>query len=304
MLCALLSISTGAGAQAPPAAAPVEPTPSPQPDAAPGPRIVWNEAWPRFRPLEYAYTAVVVGTTLYLEFGTNGASGSHWQGPILLDKPVRSGLVLGTPSARDRANSLSDIFTFIPEFYPLLDPLLVPLLGGTFDAAWQMEAMYFEVMGSVFFLARVGERYVARTRPATLECEKDPKYSDRCTAGPYAGFPSGHAAVAFAGAGLVCAHHTNLPLYGGGIPDYAVCGGMLAAATTTSVLRLMADRHYLSDVLVGAAMGLGLGYGGPELLHYRWPLSATSTRLLPGARVTAVPMGSSATMGMSLIGMF
>ena len=67
---------------------------------------------------------------------------------------------------------------------------------------------------------------------------------------------------------------------------------------------MMADRHYISDVLVGTAMGLGLGYGMPTLLHYRYPLSTTSTRVLPGAQIAAVPTGSSESLGVSVLGMF
>jgi hypothetical protein len=31
-------------------------------------------------------------------------------------------------------------------------------------------------------------------------------------------FISGHTLMAFTGAGLICAHHSHLPLYGGGVP--------------------------------------------------------------------------------------
>lgn len=325
-LVALL-VPNGAFAQQPPADPPdpaagdaplpiapaPPPPPPPVPPAAPPPavfeptnRIAWNEAWPRFRPAEYVYTAAAITGALIFEYATNGAPSSNWSGPILFDAPVRSALVLGTPAARDRANNISDITTAIPQLYPaIVDPLLTPLLlGGTWDVSWQMEMMYLETMGTSFFLARVGERYVARTRPAKLECNQNSGYSDRCEAGPYASFPSGHSLIAFAGAGLVCAHHQNMPLYGGGYGDALACGVMLGTATTTAVLRMMADRHYISDVIAGTVLGVATGYAMPQLLHYHWPFAATSTRVLPGARVAAFPTASTESVGMTVQGLF
>jgi len=70
------------------------------------------------------------------------------------------------------------------------------------------------------------------------------------------------------GAGLTCAHHRHLPLYGGGWPDVAICVATLAAASSTAVLRVMSDRHYSSDALLGVGIGLASGWGLPEWLHY------------------------------------
>lgn len=60
-------------------------------------------------------------------------------------------------------------------------------------------------------------------------------------------FPSGHAAHAFA-----AAHITNLVDIGPKPLQY----GLYGLATVTAYLRMAADRHFLSDVMTGAAMGL------------------------------------------------
>jgi membrane-associated phospholipid phosphatase len=59
---------------------------------------------------------------------------------------------------------------------------------------------------------------------------------------------------------------------------------MLASATVTSVLRVVADKHYTSDVLIGAVLGFGFGFGLPMLLHYRGesrPTPTTTTASTP-----------------------
>ena len=68
-------------------------------------------------------------------------------------------------------------------------------------------------------------------------------------------------------------------------------------AALTAYLRIAADRHYLTDVLVGMAVGSGLGIGVPLLLHPRKgtfgaeAISRFRLRLLPtadGAALTGV----------------
>jgi hypothetical protein len=70
------------------------------------------------------------------------------------------------------------------------------------------------------------------------------------------------------GAGLVCSHHLNVPLYGNAYADAAACAIAAGAAVSTGVLRLVADRHYVTDVLAGAAIGAGAGFVMPMFAHY------------------------------------
>ncbi len=69
-------------------------------------------------------------------------------------------------------------------------------------------------------------------------------------------------------AGLTCAHHQHLPLYGGGFADLAPCLVMMGLAATTGVLRLVYDEHWASDIIVGWAAGAASGYVLPSVLHY------------------------------------
>ncbi|MBR1727804.1 MAG: phosphatase PAP2 family protein [Muribaculaceae bacterium] len=61
----------------------------------------------------------------------------------------------------------------------------------------------------------------------------------------YKSFPSGHAAWAFTGAELVRTEYGNIY----GLGAYAI-------ATTVSILRLSRHRHWASDVLMGAGIGI------------------------------------------------
>ena len=66
--------------------------------------------------------------------------------------------------------------------------------------------------------------------------------------GGSASFPSGHTATAFAGATLLAHEYGHRSIW---IP---VAGYTLA--TTAGVMRVLNNRHYVSDVVVGAAVGI------------------------------------------------
>ena len=48
------------------------------------------------------------------------------------------------------------------------------------------------------------------------------------------------------------------------------CGASLAVATAAGTLRIVADRHNLTDVIGGALVGLGAGYLLPNLMNYNF----------------------------------
>ena len=101
--------------------------------------------------------------------------------------------------------------------------------------------------------------------------------------------------ASFAGAGLMCVHHEMLPLFGGGAPDTWACVWAVSAATVTSSLRLVADEHWTSDVLLGAGLGWVYGYCLPKLLHFhakkRAPPPAGGTAFTWMPTFTGTPEG-------------
>jgi membrane-associated phospholipid phosphatase len=99
-------------------------------------------------------------------------------------------------------------------------------------------------------------------------------------------------------AGLTCVHHRHVPLFGHPAADTGACVAMVLATLGTGVTRIIADRHYTTDVLVGAAIGFGSGYGLPWLLHYR----ARSAEAPDGASVALLPFASPEALGIGVFG--
>jgi hypothetical protein len=291
---------------------------APAPAAAADPAAVdWSQDWPRFRPVEVAVTAVLtahIASVLLLYPDPK----PNWENGILFDDAVRDGLRLGRKRARDDAARASDYIDYALALYPMLvdTALVTDLAHGKQDVALQMFAMNFESYALSGALSLSLEQ-IGRARPLAAECAKDRNYSRRCSnqGNMNASFPSTSTAIAFTSAGLTCAHHQHLPLYGGGAPDLLACLVGLAAATSSGVLKLSSDANYTSDVIVGSAIGLFSGYGLPSLLHYGFTSGkqSSATSVLPTFRSTALgsplsavlaPRVDSTGAGVSLTGSF
>jgi membrane-associated phospholipid phosphatase len=232
--------------------------------------VRWDPAWPRFRPSEYALTAGLAVNVAMAAF-IYPPPKPNWEGGILFDHVVRDAIVLGSPQSRNTAALVSDDIYYALATFPLIVDTAIVTWGvhGAGDVAFQMMLINFESYALTGVLALTGEK-LGRVRPMAEECAKDPNYATNCRSGGNinASFLSGHTTIAFAGAGLMCAHHTHLPLYGNKVADALACVTGLAAATTAGVLRVMSDNHYASDVLLGSGIGIFGGYVWPMLWHY------------------------------------
>jgi membrane-associated phospholipid phosphatase len=138
------------------------------------------------------------------------------------------------------------------------------------DIAAQLELMNVEAFSLSLFSNRALKLATARARPGREQCSGPDRGEYACgTEDANASMPSGHAQFVATAAGLTCVHHRYLPLWGSPAADTSACALMVTAAVVTAASRVVGDRHYASDVLVGAALGFGIGYGTPWLLHYR-----------------------------------
>jgi membrane-associated phospholipid phosphatase len=265
-------------------------------------RLDWR--FYRFGVVDYALTAVLTASYLTVEFAVPPPTEPKWRGGILFDESVRDAMVAESRTGRDRAAILSDILTLAPQFIAAVDTVVVPLVfdNGNFDVALQMALIDIQAIASIGLLSRGGHRFIARERPDVSPCTTDREYHGLCLGGRYASFPSGHTASAFGGAGLVCAHHAHLPLYGGGAPDAVVCVAAVGMAGTASLLRVTSDRHYISDVIVGAGLGIGLGFVVPYFVHYRKPSETKAEGAQSGW--TLQPTVTAHTMALNLSGWF
>lgn len=195
----------------------------------------------------------------------------------------------------------SDVLWHGTTYYVLLDGLLTPLLSDGFntDTALQLTLLNWQAIGTAGLLTRLVHVTVGRARPLTEGCSNDPKAKSYCEF-PGASFIAGHAAMTSTNAGLACANHRHLELYGGGIPDAAVRPILVTTAAGVGVLRMIADKHWLSDTVVAWVLGGSIGYGMPYLLRYRY----ARRLLVPLPNTALLPWGDQTSGGLQLRGVF
>ena len=76
-------------------------------------------------------------------------------------------------------------------------------------------------------------------------------------------------------------------------------------ATAGSVMRLMADLHWASDVAVGATIGALLGFVLPQALHYLHPEPRADDARSAGASIVGVvPRIDAHERGLGVMGVF
>lgn len=231
--------------------------------------VYWHDDWPRFSLFELLLSASVTARNADLGTHLDGPHGAlvDFQVP-LLDKGGR-GLLRGSgPSQRAGAKRLSDLGFRVMVLSPYaLDVGLGALvLHQNPDVALQLALIDFEVLTLAGLTQLLGSRLTGRLRPSFYDtgCPKE-----GCNVGDdYRSFLSGHAMASFTGAGLICVHHEMIPLFGGGAPDTLACAWGLTAAALTGSMRIVADEHWTSDVMLGSAVGFSFGYFLPKLLHF------------------------------------
>jgi membrane-associated phospholipid phosphatase len=242
-------------------------------------RLHWN--YPRFHTLEYIATGTISGVVLWTEHDLRGNPDNGWTNGILLDEPTLDLLFVDHLESRKRLDTAARVLWNIAHFSAIADSILTPLISDGFnlDVAAQMTLINLEVEATTVLLTRLTTQLVGRSRPIRSICEEDPNadpvcqtdYDGRDNSYMFASFFSGHVSTSFAGASAFCAHHTAMPLYGGGAADDVACAAVLAAATFVGIERMMVADHWWSDVTIGAAVGSLTGWGMPYLLHYAWP---------------------------------
>jgi membrane-associated phospholipid phosphatase len=204
---------------------------------------------------------VVGGAALYVlsntAFTSLDPSSCRWCNPPGFDNAVRNALVW-------RDVHLADALSTIDAY------ALAPIVGLTFlyfsdeDASWSrllddtLPVMETVVLSQLF--GQVVKVAVGRQRPYAHygATPTEPTSQDNLS------FFSGHSLLGFsitASAGLIChwRHYWTEPY---------VWGIGIALSLSTEYLRMAADKHYLSDVVTGGAVGLGVGLLVPRLMHH------------------------------------
>src|SRR5690606_33116472 len=133
--------------------------------------------------------------------------------------------------------------------WPFVDSLVALIVHGDAELAWEMTAMNMQALAVTNFFTDLTKNTVRRKRPDGAHCtdEATCNVQDRS-----ASFFSGHTSMSFTAAGLTCAHHGAVDLYGGGAGDTIACVAAVSLASLTGVMRIAADRHHTTDVMLGA----------------------------------------------------
>ncbi len=201
----------------------------------------------------------------------------RWCEPGELDRNAREALLWSNPARADLLSNLSA--------YGLVPILTLGLSGvAAIDqnhaGNWPTDAATLaEGVAIAGLLNQMVKFAVGRERPFVHALPESAKTE---TADPWdnnVSFYSGHTSFTFSlavGAGTVCSlrGYRAAPL---------VWATGLTAALLTGYLRIAADRHYLTDVLVGALMGALIGFGVPYLLHRPLPDAVPASTPLPAS---------------------
>lgn len=172
----------------------------------------------------------------------------------------------GLHSGKARMASNLGIFPMVA--FPMAITALEALQGGqTWGAAVADGAVYAEAMlisSSLNLLVRS-----TGVHPRPLVYSRDVPASERLSPEASGSFYSGHANAAFLSA--VYFAYTYSLRHPDSRYQGAIWAGSLGAAATVAGLRVAAGKHFLSDVVVGAAMGSFFGWVFPYMHRSRDP---------------------------------
>ncbi len=283
----------------------VRPTIGAQDQAADPMNSDWDPGWRRTGAGDWVLTGVAAALAVAFEYGIPESTASRWRGPILFDEPVRSTMVLHSAGARTRASRISDglVVASVVQL-TLIDSLLVPLVGNSGpDTAWELSATNLEAYSLTLAAATTTKHAARRERPYGLRCPAATGEYHCDGADRVHSFFSGHSAIAATGAGLSCAHHAMLGLYGDPVLDAASCAFNVSTALATGALRISSDKHWASDVVVGHMVGFSSGLLVPMLLRYR-ALDSEKSESDGPAVVVGLPSWEAGRVGIAMVGLF
>jgi hypothetical protein len=237
-------------------------------DSSQEPQREWSGwPWRRAGLTDYVGSAIALAGTLYSESVYGNPKSAQWSAHNGFDESARDALRLNSSSARNAADTASDVLMGVMIAAPVLDSFAtLGVREGRWDATWQTEMINLESFTFTGLACSVMGTTIKRERPFVRNCGN----GNCADEAPNRSMPSGHEAFAFTGAGLLCTHHAYQSQNADSDTERAACAISLGLAATTGVLRIMSDRHYATDVAVGTLIGLFSGFALPRMLHYSW----------------------------------
>jgi membrane-associated phospholipid phosphatase len=184
----------------------------------------------------------------------------RWCNPPGVDASVKSGLRWSNIKLADTLSNVTG-FALVPLAAYGLDAAVVLASGGTV-AEWGVDALVIsEAIVTASDLNQFVKFSVGRERPFVFDLVPDGKGTTNVPADKNLSFYSGHTALGFSAA---VSAGTIATLKGYKSAPWIWATGLTIAATT-GYLRIAADRHYFTDVLLGAVTGSAIGFAVPYL---------------------------------------
>jgi membrane-associated phospholipid phosphatase len=279
-------------------------------------RVEWSPDWPRIRLVEGLDIVAFTVASYEIDARWPAPRSPSWRGGIAFDDAIRSALRGRTLRVQSTASDISDALYFGGVLAPYVVDVYLGALGihQNADVSIEMLLMDMRSLGIAGVVSLGAEHAVGRARPYVSDRGRDGSVRDAqgrpllngCgSSGAFQSFYSGHAAATATMAGLTCVHHQHLPLYGGGLADLAPCIVMIGASTTTGVARVIADRHWATDVITGWSVGALAGYVLLSLLHYGFGKSRPIGEVQVGAaRIVPVPQAYVGGAGFGIAGSY
>jgi membrane-associated phospholipid phosphatase len=274
----------------------------------PGP-VEWR--WDKFRPVEYPLTIGAMGAAMYFRFKVD-PPGTDARGGILFDEWIQDRAGIHNLKLRSQVAVMTDALFYGSMAYRFFDSTVFPwAYHKQGEVALQMTRIDLESFGTVAFSLWTLHLFFGRERPFARRCG-DPAFAREEGGCPLDSAEhnrslfAGHPAVVMAAAGLTCTHHRHMKLYGGGAADTLACGLLIGAAGLTGVGRVITEKHYASDLVVGLGVGAFAGFVMPELLHYRHarPRQPATAERPPLVQASVAPLITPGNLGLGLQGVF
>ncbi|UQA62087.1 phosphatase PAP2 family protein [Polyangium aurulentum] len=254
LLALLAPASALADPPPPPAAPPVKSSPAAKAPARP--MLTYD------LPADLTWVGVGGAAWLTLEMTKRHIAPStcRWCNPPGVDASVKSGLRWSNIKLADTLSNVTG-FALVPLAAYGLDAAVVLTSGGTVKE-WGIDALVItEAIVAASDLNQFVKFAVGRERPFVFDIDADGKGKTSAPGDNNLSFYSGHAALGFSAA---VSAGTIATLKGYKAAPWIWATGLTIAATT-GYLRIAADKHYFTDVLLGAVTGSAIGFAVPYL---------------------------------------
>ena len=196
------------------------------------------------------------GVGLYLISQKEGITEARLQ-EILNDRENINGIDRwAAGNFSESANGLSDI----PFYASFAFPFALLIDDHTNDHGWQMLALYVEALSTTGAMYSITASFVNRSRPYVYTDERE--MGKRLSSNGQRSFYSGHAGATatatFFTAKVLTDFHPDMKGKG------FIWGTAAALPAAVSYLRIQAGRHFLTDVVLGYALGAATGILVPQ----------------------------------------